>query len=136
MLGRLLVRRLAGGATMAAFSLVFGAACGETSTGTAQGDDLSFEVSLLNGDALSGKPIHMFAPGETFPCCQVPQLEWRDIQVTKHKANTQITFSVGRNGNVLKSVSCTVKDPDNKIVKWVPSASGSDSGQLVCQVGW
>ena len=134
--GTRLMRRLVGAVTIGAFALMIGAACGASPGHTGPAGQLSFQVTLINGDALIGEPIHMFAPGESFGCCRVMPLEWRDVVVTGFNEGQKVTFSVGRLQKVLKSVQCTARNDNNKVVKWVPSSIGSDSGSLVCQTGW
>lgn len=99
------------------------------------GDEFSLEVGLINGDVLLGQPIHLFGPGETFPCCRVDPLSTREIFKTV-KVGDKLTFQAGRSGSILKSVQCTVNNTAGKIVKWTPSSTGSDNGTLSCHTGW
>jgi hypothetical protein len=95
--------------TLGVLVLAAGSACSSDPKESTGDGTLFFTVSLLNGDALIGKPIHMF---------------------------DKLTFSVGRNGAVLKSVQCSSDSDANKVVKWNPSSNGSDSGNLTCQTNW
>lgn len=117
--------------------LVLTAACGDS--GLIQEPDgdgkIQITIGLINGDALAGNPIHLFGPGEDFPCCQVPQLGNRDVYANV-KEGDKLTFRAGRSGNILKSVTCTVQATNNKIVRWTPSANGSNTGTLSCHTGW
>ncbi len=109
--------------------------CGDGPTEHTPGGDLQVQISLINGDANIGQPIHLFGPDETFPCCQVQPLTERTIFVTV-KAGDKITFKAGRNGNILKTVQCTANTSSGKVVKWIPTANGADTGTLACQTNW
>jgi hypothetical protein len=122
-------------AAAAALMLSFASGCDNAGSNTGTGEEFSIQVGLINGDALIGNPIHLFAPGETFPCCRVNQLETRNVTLTV-KSGQKVTFQAGRSGTVLKSVQCTVNGAAGKIVRWTPTSAGSDNGSLTCHTGW
>lgn len=116
--------------------LLASTACGGTTRTEPDPDgDMLVTIGLINGDALAGQPIHLFGPAEDFPCCQVAQLSNRDVVVTV-KQGAKLTFRAGRSGTILKTVTCTVNNDAGKIVRWTPTANGSNSGTLSCHTGW
>jgi len=121
-------------ATVAAI-LLASAACGDPPTEHTPGEEFSVKVGLINGDANIGLPIHLFGPGEDFPCCQVAQLGNRDFFGTA-KVGDKMTFRAGRSGSILKTVECTVNNNAGKVVRWTPTSNGSNTGTLTCHTGW
>ncbi|HET6637249.1 MAG TPA: hypothetical protein VFH82_00495 [Gemmatimonadota bacterium] len=100
-----------------------GGSCGgdETDNPLAVGDEFRASVTLvahdgINGGIAVGECIHLFAPGEDFPCCQVcrPQDVGRVFRQTfmNVKRGDSYTFRAGRNGVELGVKTCTVSTRD------------------------
>ena len=116
--------------------LTMGLACDSCGTEeSGHGDEaLEFSVALWNRDATTN--VHLFTPGEDFPCCQVAPRLIRDVDLSGVSTNEDLTFSVGRNGVILKAVTCTVRNAAaGKGVDWQPTADGASTGSLTC-VNW
>lgn len=121
-------RRLLG---VAAAVLLVSAACGDGPSDAGN----SIQVGLINGDSNLGQPIHLFGPGDDFPCCRVDPLSTLDVFLTV-KSGDQVTFRAGRSGTILATVQCTVNNFAGKIVRWNPASVGSNTGTLTCHTGW
>ena len=100
-----------------------GGSCGdETDNPLAVGDEFRADVKLYaaggasTGGIAQGECIHLFAPGEDFPCCQV----CRPVDVgtvfrqtfLNVKRGDSYTFRAGRNGLELAVKTCTVSTRD------------------------
>ncbi|HJU87347.1 MAG TPA: hypothetical protein VJ788_08275, partial [Gemmatimonadota bacterium] len=111
--------------------LVQGGSCGdETDNPLAVGEEFRASVTLVAHDGISGgiaqgECIHLFAPGEDFPCCQVcrPVDAGRVFRQTflNVKRGESYTFRAGRNGVELGVKTCTVstRDVDFLEVVWI-----------------
>jgi hypothetical protein len=111
--------------------LVQGGSCGdETDNPLAVGEEFRASVTLVAHDGISGgiatgECIHLFAPGEDFPCCQVcrPPDVGRVFRQTfmNVKRGDSYIFRAGRNGVELGVKTCTVstRDVDFLEVVWI-----------------
>ena len=88
-------------------------------------EEFDANVRLSASGLAERECIHLFGPGETFPCCQVCNRETaatrRSILVHMKKGNTVI-FTAGRNEQFLASTGCRVAGgPDSFYeVRWSP----------------
>jgi hypothetical protein len=75
--------------------------------------------------------IHLFAPGETFPCCQICPPGFTRQTVVTLKRGSSVTFRAGRNGQILDSQSCRVTGEEGDVfsVRWIGAG-------LVCGFGF
>lgn len=104
---------------------------GECDTDTTDPTDVEISVRLENLDTpLIGQPVHIFAPGETFPAGRLDVGEFRVVTLTVAE-DESISFQAGRSGNILTTKSCTYTgNPGaNRKVTWGGSS-------LSCSSGW
>lgn len=94
-------------------------------------EEFTTNISLTSGDV---DCVHLFAPGENFPCCQVcPSGTFSRTTVMTLKQGNSYTFRVGRNGQILATTSCRVIGTQDSgyNVLW------STAGELLCSgSGW
>ena len=76
--------------------------------------EFTTNVSLLLAHQQFTECLHLFSPGEDFPCCQVCPggFAGRTVAMTL-KNGSSYTFRAGRNGEILAEKSCTVRGGRN-----------------------
>jgi hypothetical protein len=81
-------------------------------------DEFDKTVDLFNDDGLESSCVHVFAPGETFPCCQVctsSQGMAGQRTVVMHLVRQQrYEFRAGRNGEILATKSCKASGAESE----------------------
>lgn len=83
---------------------------------------------------LDSTPVHMFSPGETFPCCQLNAGGARSVTVRYEVgASTGIQFSAGRNGVIGATTTC--RPLNGGAFPSTASVNYTSSGALGC-IGW
>lgn len=91
--------------------------------------DLEFttNVNLLLAHQQFSECLHLFAPGEDFPCCQVCPggFAGRTVAMTL-KNGSSYTFRAGRNGELLAEKSCTVRGGRNDTYQVTMLSGGLD----------
>jgi hypothetical protein len=104
-------------------------------------ESFTARISLENADGALA--THLFLPGESFPCCQVPPGGGRTTPMPLIQLQGY-TFQAGRNETILDSVTCFVernaKVSDSFGVRWTPGAGPGFPGlgpDLACSgTGW
>lgn len=105
--------------------------CGEnTENPLAEGEEFLATIELRETALEAGECIHLFAPGEDFPCCQVCRTGGAgsrgvSMEVTR---GSSLVFRAGRNGEILDEQSCRVSTGTGTvlIVEWI--GAGLDCG--------
>ena len=113
-----------------ALPLLIGAKCGDGVQAPTNGvtDDVyTTVVDLVNQE---GQAVHLFAPGEDFPCCRVteglPTASIRNISMQLQRGKSY-TFRAGRNGTIVDTVSCKSEGKED-----FPHSVYFSSGNLRC----
>ena len=77
-------------------------------------DRFSVVVSMENrGD----QPVHIFAPGEDFPCCRVEAGGVRNKTMTVERS-TNVVFRAGRSQQIVATETCTVAPGATETRSW------------------
>jgi hypothetical protein len=108
-----------------------GGSCDDSPNPLAEGEELRANIELRESALEQGECIHLFAPGEDFPCCQVCRAAGfggsRNVSMDVTRGST-LVFRAGRNGEVLDEQSCRVSTGTGSvfIVEWI--GAGLDCG--------
>lgn len=112
------VRRAAGAALLLLLTL-FSLGCGESVIDAVELIEVTFANAESNDDS-----IHIFGPGEDFDASN--RLEPGQVRVaTFRDEGTRITFTAGRNGQVLATAACVKFGGGGALVLW-------EGGALIC----
>ena len=103
--------------------------CSEDKSNPLEADEFTAVVDLLNERS---DPIHIFAPGEDFPCCRVDPQSIRNVTMTL-KPGSSYTFRAGRLGAELARVSCTVPRTATGSERYAIFWEGD---RVSCPLGW
>lgn len=87
------------------FLVLFAGPCDDDGGPTDNDGDADVTVVLRNDAAI---PVHLFGPGEDFPCCRLESGANRQITLVLRE-NEQANFSAGRNGDVIDTITCTTR---------------------------
>ena len=99
--------------------------CGDdTANPLAEGEEIRASIELTETGLEPDECIHLFAPGEDFPCCQVCRTGSvggsRTVSIDVTRGST-LLFRAGRNGEILDEQSCRVSTEAGTIfrVTWI-----------------
>lgn len=109
--------------------------CGDdTANPLAEGEEIRADIQLAETGLTDGECIHLFAPGENFPCCQVCRVGdvsgFRNVSMDVTRGSS-LVFRAGRNGEILDEQSCRVSTGTGTLfrVEWIGAG-------LVCGLGF
>lgn len=109
------------------FTVLVGGDCDSSGPPTTR-DRADIAITLRNSDAL---PVHLFAPGETFPCCQIAPGGTRPLTLNLGNGD-DVTFAAGRNEQLIASGRCVLGSTGFL----ARAAEVSFQGSTVRCVGW
>lgn len=105
--------------------------CDDSPNPLAEGEEFRASIELQETGLADGECIHLFAPAEDFPCCQVCRVQnvpgSRSVSMDVTRGST-LVFRAGRNGEILDEESCRVSTATGTllIVSWI--GAGLDCG--------
>jgi hypothetical protein len=114
------------------FVLLQASGCGDDSPNPlAEGEEVRATIELRETALEEGECIHLFAPGEDFPCCRICRTgavggaRTVSMDVTR---GSSLVFRAGRNGEILDEQSCRVSTASGSLfaVEWI--GAGLDCG--------
>ena len=98
--------------------------CDDSPNPLAEGEEFHASIELRETGLEDGECIHLFAPGEDFPCCQVCRTGTvggaRNVSMDVTRGSS-LVFRAGRNGEILDEQSCRVSTGTATIliVEWL-----------------